>query len=258
LNIAKWLYHRRSKKFKYEDVEPITSLREYERELSNKQKSQGTSIEEEKEEKFLTFEECEQLVAYLKQSCAPRRRYYNSNGHPRGTAGRSDRAIISAWQHYLTVAILVYCGLRQREIRELALGKTLFREPDGYWVKQSPDDHKVGSKTGEGKEFMLSEHLTEDLDEWLNVWRPKMRIQGHNYVFATIGSNGHPNSMGRPLNDKSLGHFVTIRVYKATSFLFGEPKRVNPHLGVSRGWGSIIVWGTVDLEQSEQRKKDRR
>jgi len=28
--------------------------------------------------------------------------------------------------------------------------------------------------------------------------------------------------------------------------------------GVSRGWGSIIVWGTVDLEQSEQRKKDRR
>jgi len=28
--------------------------------------------------------------------------------------------------------------------------------------------------------------------------------------------------------------------------------------GVSRGWGSIIVWGTVDLEQSAQRKKDRR
>jgi len=28
--------------------------------------------------------------------------------------------------------------------------------------------------------------------------------------------------------------------------------------GVSRGWGSIIVWGTADLEQSEQRKKDRR
>jgi len=29
-------------------------------------------------------------------------------------------------------------------------------------------------------------------------------------------------------------------------------------MGVSRGWGSIIVWGTADLEQSEQRKKDRR
>ncbi len=229
LIIAKWLHHKRSKKLKYEDVTAITTLRDYGRDLDLKRKIEGTNIEAEKEEKFLTFAECEQLVAYLKQCCAPRRKYYRENGSCRGTAGRSDRAIISAWQHYLIVAILVYCGIRQREIRELELGKTLFREADGYWVKQAPEDHKIGSKTGEGKEFQLPEHLTEDLDEWFKVWRPKMSIQGHNQVFALVGSRAHPEAMGKPFTESLLGNFVTHRVYKATSFLFQEPKRVNPH-----------------------------
>ena len=229
INIAKWIHHKRSKKLKYDDVKAITTIRDYGRTLGNEYKAQGTNIQKEKEEKFITFEECEQLVAYLKKACAPRRRYYREDGRTRSTAGRSDRAIISAWEHYLIVAILVYCGIRQREIRELELGKTLFREADGYWVKQEPADHKIGSKTGEGKEFRLPELLTEDLDEWLNVWRPKMPLQGHNQVFAMIGSNAHPNSMGKPFTETSLGAFVTRRVYKATSFLFDEPKRINPH-----------------------------
>lgn len=229
LNIAKWLHHKRSKKPMYEDVSAITTLRDYARDLDHKRKIQGTNIEAEKEEKFLTFEECEQLVAYLKQCCAPRRKYYREDGSCRSTAGRSDRAIISAWQHYLIVAILVYCGIRQREIRELELGKTLFREADGYWVKQAPEDHKIGSKTGQGKEFQLPEHLTEDLDEWFKVWRPKMSIQGHNQVFALMGSQAHPEAMGKPFTESLLGNFVTHRVYKATSFLFQEPKRINPH-----------------------------
>lgn len=229
LNIAKWLHHKRSKKLLYEDVTAITTLRDYGRDLDHKRKVQGTNIEAEKEEKFLTFAECEQLVAYLKQCCAPRRKYYREDGSCRSTNKRSDRAIISAWQHYLIVAILVYCGLRQREIRELELGKTLFREADGYWVKQAPEDHKIGSKTGKGKEFRLPEHLTEDLDEWFKVWRPKMPLQGHNQVFALMGSQARPEAMGKPFTESLLGNFVTRRVYKATSFLFQEPKRVNPH-----------------------------
>lgn len=229
LNIAKWLHHKRAKKLHYADVPAITTLTDYGRELGQKYKAKGTNIQAEKGEKLLTFEECEQLVAYLRKCCAPRRQYYNKNGKRRSTAGRSDRAIISAWEHYLIVAILVYCGPRQREIRELEMERTLFREADGYWVKQKPEDHKVGAKTGKGKEFRLPEHLTKDLDEWLQVWRPKMSIKGHNYVFATVGAPVYPNSMGKPFNAGSLGKFVTHRVYKATSFLFQEPKRINPH-----------------------------
>ncbi len=136
--------------------------------------------------------------------------------------------MISSWQHYLLVAILLYCPVRQREIREYELGKTLFREPDGYWVKLGPDDHKTGSKTGKGREYQLPPHLTEDLDRWLQDWRPKIQTE-HNYVFITPGSNAKPDSGGKPFTATSLGKFVKDRVYKVTSYLFEEPKRINPH-----------------------------
>jgi len=69
--------------------------------------------------------------------------------------------------------------------------------------------------------------------------------------------------------DKILPH-EELRIAKLLQFFSQEQiEKINDYLelsvfqtriegGVSRGWGSIIVWGTVDLEQSEQRKKDRR
>jgi hypothetical protein len=227
LNIAKWLHHRRSKVSRYVNVEAITAIREYGRELAQKRRSQGIDIKTKKQERFLTFEECEQLVTFLRKCCAPMNRFVDEKGKAH-TRRRSDRAMISSWQHYLLVAILLYCPVRQREIREYELGKTLFREPDGYWVKLGPDDHKTGSKTGKGREYQLPPHLTEDLDRWLQDWRPKIQTE-HNYVFITPGSNAKPNSGGKPFTATSFCKFVTDRVYKVTSYLFGEPKRINPH-----------------------------
>ncbi len=227
LNIAKWLHHRRSKMSKHRDIEAITTIREYGRELDEKRRGQGTDIKTAKQEKFLTFEECEQLVAHLKQCCAPMTRWLDEKGKVH-TARRSERAITSSKLHYLLVAILLYCPVRQREIREFEIGRTLFREPNGYWVKLSPEDHKTGSKTGKGREYPLPPQITEDMDEWLQQWRPKIQTKC-NYVFTQIGSNAKPDSEGKPFSSRSFSTFVTKSMYKATSYLFGEPKRINPH-----------------------------
>lgn len=228
LNIAKWLHHKYSKSSLYKDVEVVVALRDYGCELDKKRRSQGTQIQEEKAEKFLTFEECKQIVAYSRACCAPFREYFHENGSRRGTAKRSEHAVIRAWQNYLIIAILVYCPVRQREIREMELGVNLIRESEGYWVKLTPEGHKVGSKTGRGREYPLPAHLTKDMDEWLTVWRPKIKTE-YNQVFVMLGSKRNPEAYGKPYAEDALYKLVTNHTYKVTSFLFDEPKRTNPH-----------------------------
>ncbi|MBM0744270.1 hypothetical protein JOY44_22095 [Phormidium sp. CLA17] len=79
-------------------------------------------------------------------------------------------AVMRSWQRYLIIAILTYCLLRQREIRELELGRTLFRE-DGYRIILGPEDNK----TGDDRDFrlvdLLPSEVINDLNHWLDHWR---------------------------------------------------------------------------------------
>jgi hypothetical protein len=95
-------------------------------------------------DKLVTMEELWFIVRYLRRCCARRRTNY---------VKRSDYTIMQSWQRYLIIAILTYCPLRQREIRELEIGRTLYREEDCYCVLLDPADHKSGSRTGEEREF---------------------------------------------------------------------------------------------------------
>lgn len=99
------------------------------------------------EEKLVTFEQCVDVVKYLRKCCAPKRTAFRK-GQGKNHAGRkrSDEAIMLSWLRYLLVAILTYCPIRQRELRDLELGKTLFREEDGYVVRLRPEDHKQVAK----------------------------------------------------------------------------------------------------------------
>ncbi|MBD2054552.1 site-specific integrase [Oculatella sp. FACHB-28] len=228
LNVAKWLHHKYSRASFYKDVEAVVALRDYGRELDKKRRSQGTNVQEEKIEKFLTFEECEQVESYLKACCAPMREYFRKDGTRRCTSRRPERGVISSWQHYLIISLLIYCPVRQRELRELEVGVTIFREPERYWVRVGPDGHKVGSKTGRGREYPIPSHLTAYLDEWLTVWRPKFKAD-HEFVFMMVGSKRYPEACSKPFNAGALYKYVTSHMYKVTSFLFDEPKRTNPH-----------------------------
>lgn len=158
LAIAKWKYAAQSKRSKYSDIEVIACIRTYMSTLSRNYENEPSSLEDNKDLKLMTFEQEEAIVEYLRSCCAP----YQKNHCKRPQVG-----VNRSWQRYLIIALLSYCPLRQREIRELELGRTLFRE-EGYRVRLKPDDNK----TGDEREFRLVDVLPAsviaDLDHWLD------------------------------------------------------------------------------------------
>jgi site-specific recombinase XerD len=217
LAVAKWL-NPQSKRQNFSDIEQVEEIREYVRYLRNQHNDEESR--QNLDEQRMSFHEAQKVVEYLKQCCHPKGKYGE---------GRSESAVMKSWQRYLIVAILTYCPVRQREIRELELNKTLFREADGFWVKLNKTQHKAGSKTRKGREYPLPVHLTADLDEWLQQWRPLVPTS-HNLVFICTGSNRNPESRGQPLKVIDVSDVVSAAVYKATSILFDNPRRTTPHM----------------------------
>jgi integrase len=231
LNVAKWQHYRRSQATKYKDIKEVEVIRALLNELSQKHRKEPrrTTSKEALEEKLITLEQCIEVIRYLRRCCAPRRSRFERVGNGRSIAGpkRPETAVMQNWQRYLLIAILTYCPVRQRELRELELGRTLFRELDGYVIKLKPEDHKTGSKTGREREFRLPPILTDDLDEWLNTWRPKVQTN-HKRVFLRLNLRRIEN-FGEPYEGSKLGEIVVRTMYTATGHLFGEPKRTSPH-----------------------------
>lgn len=217
LAVAKWL-NPQSKRRNFSDIEQVEDIREYVRYLRDQHRHEESRRD--LDEQRMTFHEAQKVVEYLKQCCSPLDKYGEE---------RSERAVMKSWQRYLIVSILTYCPVRQREVRELELNKTLFREADGYWVKLTQKQHKAGSKTRKGREYPLPKHLTAELDEWLQKWRPKVPTS-HNLVFICTGSNRNPESRGQPMTGGDMSDLVSAAVYKATSILFDNPRRTAPHM----------------------------
>lgn len=220
LNVAKWQYHQRSVSPEYRDIREVELIRAKIAELQPKRaKEPKRRVSKEKMvEKFVPFDQVEAVVCYLRLCCATR----TAKGY-----ARRDLTVMRSWQIYLIIAILAYCPVRQREVREMEMGRTLFREKDGYVVLLEPDDHKTGSFTGKGREFCLPDLLTQDLDEWLNVWRPKLKPT-HERVFMKLQESSS-GSFKQPYDDSQLSAMVTTAMYRATGVLFDDPKKTAPH-----------------------------
>ncbi len=215
--VAKWL-NPQSKSRDFRDIPLVEDVREYVRYLREQHRDEEPR--QNLDEKRLTFQEAQQVVEYLKQCCAPLDKYGDE---------RSEKAVMSSWQTYLIVAILTYCPVRQREIRELTVNQTLFREADGYWVKLTSKQHKAGRKSRKGREYPLPKHLTADLDTWLKEWRQKV-LTSHHRVFIQMGSNRCPENFGQPLNAGNMSDLVANAAHRATAVLFNEPRDTTPHV----------------------------
>jgi len=126
------------------------------------------------------------VVETLKHECAPL---------TRSGVRRSDADIAMAVQRYLLFAVLASVPDRQRTLRELRLGKTLFCEtrdegvgggggedardananatrvsskPQRWWiVRHAPEDYKTGNAYGARPDLALDRRLYPALEQWL-------------------------------------------------------------------------------------------
>ncbi|HEY9709174.1 MAG TPA: hypothetical protein V6D48_13310, partial [Oculatellaceae cyanobacterium] len=155
----------------WSDIPVILDLRDISNECLEEYKQEKQRNNEAKwSKKELTHLEARQVVQYL------RRHLTTIYGNGRG---RYLSPVIWAWQRYLAIKFLVFEPVRQQEPRQLELGKTLFRKLDEqgnpyYEVKIPPELHKLGSKTNKSRHYKLPNILTDDLDDWFNIWRPKV------------------------------------------------------------------------------------
>lgn len=183
LSVAKYKHAPVSKRPNYRDIEVIEQIRLQLNRYEKQYKATSVLSATEKADKEMTFDQTVEVVKYLRDCCAPKR-----NNH----CARKEIAIMRSWQRYLLVAILTYCPLRQREIREFCLGRTLFRE-QGYRVILQPEDNK----TGDHRDFclvdMLPPEVITDFDRWLDEWRPwfleqlREEAKDENTWFSSLG-----------------------------------------------------------------------
>jgi hypothetical protein len=181
ISIAKWLNYNQAKRRNWSDIPVIIQLKNIRNEYTREyQKDKKISNIQKWEKKELSHEQARELVDYLKTLCAERTPLKDSvkGGHNQ-TSKRNLSAICRAWQTYLLIKILVYCPIRQEEIRNWVFDKTLFRRVDKqgqpyYIVKLS--EHKL-DRIGKHRHYPLPSILTEDLDIWLFTQRPM--IENH-------------------------------------------------------------------------------
>ena len=167
LNVAKYLYCKDSKRPKYRDISIIEEIRMINNKLNQQYLIEKKAAKRIKRiEREMTLEQCQEVVKYLRMFTNPMTLYGRK---------RSEMTIARSWLRYLLVALFTYCPVRQREVRELELGRTLHRTANSYQMILAPDDNK----TGDERSFLLSDILPvqvlKDLEIWLDVWRPKLK-----------------------------------------------------------------------------------
>ncbi|MBW4628739.1 MAG: hypothetical protein KME49_25295 [Brasilonema octagenarum HA4186-MV1] len=193
--IAKWLNYDKSTRRNWSDIPLILDLKDLRNEFAEEYSKEKEKLEAQKwEHKQLTHEQARQVVDYLRKSCATHIGNENETGKVARLHKRNISAVARSWQIYLIVKILVYCPVRQEEIRNFKLGETLFRceDEDGnpYYVAKLTE-HKNSGVTGKPRHYKLPTILTQDLDMWIYKWRPLieesiktldewMKFWGHN------------------------------------------------------------------------------
>lgn len=177
--VTKFFNYEKSSRRDWSDIPAILDLKDLRSEYSEQYELEKQGYREEKwAQKEMTHEEARMIVQYLYECCAPRLKHVETR--PNGTRKASTTirpisSIVHAWQIYLIVKLLVFCPVRQQEIRNLEIGKTLFRKVNElgkpYYVVVLTD-HKNYNKTGKRRHYKLPDIITRDLDAWLNTWRP--------------------------------------------------------------------------------------
>lgn len=173
--IAKWLNFDKIEERDWSDIPLILELQDLHSEYKEIYKKEKQSSQaKEWNDKEISHKQAREVVQYLGQYCAPQVSCYVKDKKQYQARNRRLSAIVRSWQKYLIIKILVYCPVRQEEIRNLKLNETLFRQFDEqgfpYYIVNLKE-HKRSSYKRE-RIYRLPSILTEDLNIWIDYWLP--------------------------------------------------------------------------------------
>jgi len=130
--IAKWFAYDVVRRDNWSDIPSVMNLKDLQNKLRKAYEKDKVKSQEKKwPHKLMTHAEARLVAQRIRYYCAPMTAKYDEqkNKYYR-TRSRSGCTVLSAWQASIIVNFLVYCPVRQEEIRQLIFGETLFRKTD--------------------------------------------------------------------------------------------------------------------------------
>ena len=156
--------------------------------------------------KWLEWDEYLTLVQRLKSECTAK-----------NCLGQSRSASAVAWsvQKYLIFGILSCVPDRQRTLRELRVGKTLFKEGDKWVIRHKETDYKTGKDYGVRPPLVIAPHLYPTLETFIETHRKELN-PNHDFLFT--------RKNGEQFDGQGIYRLFTTTAMRLTG------KRTNPHL----------------------------
>ena len=156
--------------------------------------------------KWLEWDEYLNLVQRLKSECSPKNHLGQS---------RSPSAVAWSVQKYLIFGILSCVPDRQRTLRELRIGRTLFKEGDKWVIRHGPNDYKTGKDYGVRPPLIIAPHLYSTLENFIEHHRKELNPT-HDFLFT--------RKNGQQFDAQGIYRLFTSASMRLTG------KRMNPHL----------------------------
>jgi len=139
-----------------------------------------------------------------------------------------------AAQTSLIIRLLVRRPLRSRNIREMRLGRNLYKAAGVWMIHFQGDELKVARRDGRENLYKVAFpfDLEEDLEEFLGEWRPLLDTHGSEFVFLS--------RMGEQLSQVALYKQIAKAAYEYTG------QATNPHL-IRHIWATEFITATQNF-----------
>ena len=206
-----------------------------------------SQVKDEGEE--LTFSQVMEVIDCLRDDCEPR----DSSGHY-----RSFMAIVKSWQRYLITCLLVFTPLRLSDISNLRMDESVECLSLEVFYLRVISGGKRGAVSPGVLRVKIPDFLCSDFAYWLNDLRPSFETDS-NFLFIKLGSQSHPESLGKPLLLKDLSRMISVGWNNSTKERFGRVIPMKPQdLGRFQFPQAILSNRTLSaaLEEMESVGKD--
>jgi hypothetical protein len=167
-------------------------------------------------------------------------------------------AIVKSWQRYLITCLLVFTPLRLSDISNLTMDESVECLSEEMFYLRVISGGKRGAVSPGALRVKIPDFLCSDFAYWLNDLRPSFETNS-NFLFIKLGSQSHPQSLGKPLLLKDLSRMISVGWNNSTKERFGRVIPIKPQdLGRFQFPQAILSNRTLSaaLEEMESIGKD--